>query len=646
VAQRNITRRFFFIVLPLVIVPLVVSVSLVSRRFYSYLENQNIKYYSTLLGILGNNIDTVYEEYGKVLGNIFRDEKVQSAITMPPYRTLDDEWRSLDLVIDGIGNAIDEKTDGFFILFEMDRRSLFTGMEYRRFRLSKNQTPVYEKLLNDPLFLALKNDNSRKFIMGKLQHETRPSLQSDRSSVMIFPYYPVPPARPEDTFSKFSMLFLEPGFFARMFYELPDLQNGTVYLLDTNLNPHNWNHPGVEDYYDYDNESGLYLREPGDERVDPFTGLSFREYNLLNTDVAVLDNPVIQSMIKGHQETVETSLDDEAVGPERLIITHNSIEYLLVTFHAVKSDSHLVFLLPLRLVYKPVDSVLRIILAITLVMIGLILLAVILLTNLFARPIEITTNNLKLENDRNQQELEMAKQIQKKLLPPPGLKFDRISFTSAYQPMDALGGDLIDIYRVGDGVYGGMILDVCGHGVSAGLVTSMAKFMFSTASKSVSSGDLSGPSDVMGYVNRQLCDTTRKSGDYLTAFYYLVDVQAMELRYANAGHNAGIVYRDGEVIELNEGGGVYAGIVKDFNYCETVININKGDRVILYTDGIIETMNESGVIFNTSRLIQLIVDCGNYPAERFVEALLEEIKDFRGTAQVMDDIAILVADLL
>ncbi len=247
----------------------------------------------------------------------------------------------------------------------------------------------------------------------------------------------------------------------------------------------------------------------------------------------------------------------------------------------------------------------------------------------------------KAEMDRN---LRMAQKIQLNLVPNETTypKREELNFSSIYSAMDAIGGDIFDIIRTGRNSFGLLMADVSGHGIPAALVTTMVKVSFNTHAQSFGVK----PSEVCFRVNQ---DISRLLGNdyshYLTAFFGIIDLEKNTFAWTNCGHHPAILLRGDQVIRLGNPG-PFIGFIESPQFQDEMIELEKGDRIILFTDGIVEARNEKGEMFDNKRLLSLCVELRKETPSLFVKHLLDDLKRFCGNEVQDDDRAVLVVDYI
>lgn len=183
-----------------------------------------------------------------------------------------------------------------------------------------------------------------------------------------------------------------------------------------------------------------------------------------------------------------------------------------------------------------------------------------------------------------QGEIEVAREIQAGLLPRELPRMDGIDFLVRYTPSRPVGGDLYDLLAIDDHHLGIFIADVSGHGLPAAFEAALVRMSFlNRAQPGV------GPADVLSSMNEDL----RRSlavGHYATAFYGILDIRTLHLRYCRASHpRPAILHADGRITRLGSQG-LFLGIVDAANYRDAETTLAKGDRICLFTDGYYEGM--------------------------------------------------------
>ena len=238
-------------------------------------------------------------------------------------------------------------------------------------------------------------------------------------------------------------------------------------------------------------------------------------------------------------------------------------------------------------------------------------------------------------------ELETAQQIQSFILPGEGVDLENLQVAARYVPMASVAGDFYDFAKVDEKRLGILVADVSGHGVPASLISSMVKIAF--ASNTIHAAN---PSEVLVGINKVLCG--KLESDFVTAGYLYLDTEEKNMIYAGAGHMPLLLWRAAEkkILEFREKGTVL-GQFEDIQFKNIHIPLQPDDRIILYTDGIVETFNSAHTLFGFERLKEFIVSNAQLPAGQFADALIRQIFNWSGKPSeeaLNDDLTLIVAD--
>lgn len=221
------------------------------------------------------------------------------------------------------------------------------------------------------------------------------------------------------------------------------------------------------------------------------------------------------------------------------------------------------------------------------------------------------------------------------LLPSEPPDWDELKWGVHYAPLDHLGGDYYDIARPHPDHLGLLIADASGHSLAAAMVAILSRIAFAEVRGSVS------PGEVLSAMNDRLQGMADER--FVTAFYGVLHRPTRTLRYCNAGHPYPLRYvaRTGAVQELTAQG-FLLGIMAGEQYRERVVELDRGDRVCFFTDGVVEAHDERGEAFGTERLSAAFQQNGTLPAAALCEKLMAAQREFRGTAKLTDDVTLVV----
>jgi sigma-B regulation protein RsbU (phosphoserine phosphatase) len=243
-------------------------------------------------------------------------------------------------------------------------------------------------------------------------------------------------------------------------------------------------------------------------------------------------------------------------------------------------------------------------------------------------------------------ELQIANQIQSSILPREVPQLAGLEIVARYLPMSAVAGDFYDFLVLDERRIGILVADVTGHGVPAALIASMLKIAF--AGQIEHADD---PARVLAGLNRALCG--KFEAHFVTAAYIFLDLNNFVLRYAGAGHPPLLIAQRKNIPATQspsrevEANGLMLGLFPEADYCAVEIPLGTGDRILLYTDGIVEAMNTAQEEFGKSRLRQFL-STSFHSAAHLADSLLLELRRWSssdaGRPQA-DDITLLVLEL-
>jgi serine phosphatase RsbU (regulator of sigma subunit) len=244
-------------------------------------------------------------------------------------------------------------------------------------------------------------------------------------------------------------------------------------------------------------------------------------------------------------------------------------------------------------------------------------------------------DQLSLMRQSTEQELMLARSIQRASLPEEVPQLEGWQIAPYYQPAREVGGDFYDFHLLSEGRVGLVVGDATGKGVPAALVMSTTCGMLQLAAQG---SDSSSPGEVLKRVNEAL--TVRIPANmFVTCFYAILDPRSASLSYANAGHDLPYLQRRGEAEELRARG-MPLGLMPGMGYEEKQTILEAGEAALFYSDGLVEAHDSKGEMFGFPRLRELVAQHGE---ERTLgNLLLEELYSFVGEGwEQEDDITLL-----
>ncbi len=237
-------------------------------------------------------------------------------------------------------------------------------------------------------------------------------------------------------------------------------------------------------------------------------------------------------------------------------------------------------------------------------------------------------------------ELNLASELQKSLLPRSYPSDAPLEFAHKFIPLNSIGGDFFDVVRLDERTLGLVIADVSGHGVGPALVTAMFKSSFDLESKNARS-----PAALMTTLNETLIGFLT-TGHYVTAFAAIIDIESLEMRYCSAGHpNQLLVRADGSSLELATMG-FLLGMMEDMDYEEKRLVLGPGDTLVLFTDGVFESPNMEGKLFGREGILRSVSSRLGSGAGELSDGLLSDLLAWTEGTEASDDVTILIAQVI
>ena len=240
-------------------------------------------------------------------------------------------------------------------------------------------------------------------------------------------------------------------------------------------------------------------------------------------------------------------------------------------------------------------------------------------------------------------ELEQARKAQEFILPSKLPSTKRVKISSKFVPLAQIGGDFFDIVELTDDIFGILIADVTGHGIPAALLTFMSAITFKNASPGVLS-----PKKVLSQTNEILFGQM-PGGTFISMFYLVYDSQKKELTFSQAVHPPGFLLRaHTQKVKKLTTEGMLIGIFPNdhFNFGEEKIQLQAGDKILLYTDAIIEAFSKKGEMFNLKDLESILNEHIDLPIDQLLEEVYQHGLEFSGKSSYDDDATLVGFELL
>ncbi len=237
---------------------------------------------------------------------------------------------------------------------------------------------------------------------------------------------------------------------------------------------------------------------------------------------------------------------------------------------------------------------------------------------------------------RVQEEIKLASQIQNDLLPNKFPEISGYDIAGKSVPAQLIGGDYFDFIQIVDSRLAVCLGDVSGKGLPAAmLMSNLQATVRSQAYLDASAKDCTQRSNKLLFHNTDL-------GKFVTFFYGILDAEAHKLCFSNAGHdNPFLLKKDSEPLRLKTGG-IVLGFVEDVPFEQESISVEKGDILVVFSDGITEAMNENEEEFGEDRLVEAVTSKRDDSAIGIIENVMNEANRHAGSMSQMDDMTIIV----
>lgn len=247
----------------------------------------------------------------------------------------------------------------------------------------------------------------------------------------------------------------------------------------------------------------------------------------------------------------------------------------------------------------------------------------------------------ELERERIVKELEIARDIQQSLLPESIPEVEGAELAALSIPAKEVGGDFYDFIPMSDDQLGLVMADVSGKGVPAALFMALSRALMRANS-------LHEPEVAQAVIqtNSLILECTT-SGLFVTLFYVMLNARQRTLRYISAGHNPPFLFKksSGEVMML-EADGIALGAIDEIELEEKELSVEEGDVLVLYTDGVTESINSQEEEFGEERLIELIKEQHEQSAHELMQTIEKRVMAFAGDEPQFDDFTLMVVKIV
>lgn len=245
--------------------------------------------------------------------------------------------------------------------------------------------------------------------------------------------------------------------------------------------------------------------------------------------------------------------------------------------------------------------------------------------------------SLELANEehRRRREMERAREIQEHLLPTE-VRVPGLVVRQNYQPAEDVAGDYYDLIPLSNGTWLIVIADVAGHGIPAAMAATLLKALLLCASQIHQN-----PDEILREVNRHIASLL-PDGIFVTTLIAVWHPDTGQLVYVNAGHPSGLLWNSQLGFRELSASAVPVGILADVVYQPCEVQLTEDDRLVWFTDGLIEAFSPTGEMFGQKRLQELIATIGRGSLEGLHDAILSAVRAFVGDRALADDLTLLV----
>jgi sigma-B regulation protein RsbU (phosphoserine phosphatase) len=264
----------------------------------------------------------------------------------------------------------------------------------------------------------------------------------------------------------------------------------------------------------------------------------------------------------------------------------------------------------------------------------------------------IINNQLQTSHKRIEDDLKAAAWMQKTLLPAPLVEANGFRCNWRFEPSGYVAGDIFNFFPMDEQAVGFYLLDVSGHGVPAAMLSVTLSMMLtpeiargSPLKRSNSGGEgthILSPDVVIRDLNRRF---QSRDDQYFTMLYGLIDPSSSTFRLAQAGHPGPVLIEKNGRVKILGSGGMPIGVLRDIEFDCFEVPVCKGDRLLLYSDGVTECINQDGEGFGEQRLLEYLASAASKQMDGLLGGLLQELGEWRHGAESGDDISLLAIEV-
>jgi PAS domain S-box-containing protein len=256
---------------------------------------------------------------------------------------------------------------------------------------------------------------------------------------------------------------------------------------------------------------------------------------------------------------------------------------------------------------------------------------------------KVVEAELKKRQKQIAKDLEFAAGIQQSLIPSYSPRVESIRVAWRFEPCEQIGGDTFNFQYTGRHHISFYMLDVCGHGVSSALISAtVTQFLQTKYELSDNASEAVRPEAVLNSLERVF--PFERFDSFFTIVYVTVDYVDGRLAYSCAGHPAPVLLHAHGALEMLDAHGPVIGAGEGQPFTQKEKRLHPGDKIFLYTDGVLDHPNPAGQIFGTQRLYEALQIHGGRPVQTLMDSVQTTIQDFAGSASSGDDLSMMVIE--
>jgi sigma-B regulation protein RsbU (phosphoserine phosphatase) len=263
-------------------------------------------------------------------------------------------------------------------------------------------------------------------------------------------------------------------------------------------------------------------------------------------------------------------------------------------------------------------------------------------------------SDLRAASERMRRDLDAAARVQRAMLPNEPIDTPYVHTAWTYVPTDELAGDAIGMHLVDDRYLVAYVLDVSGHGVPAALLAVTAMHELSPLADRTSlvrdmagsgaTGTVMKPAEVAAGINRRFASSDN-DGRFVTMVLCVLDTHTGQFHYTSAGHPLPVIARRGTHVPVVEAGGLPLAVIAEAPYDDAVVQLEPGDRVYLFSDGIFEQADAANSgMFGIDRLANELVNRSGQAPEVAVKDIVKLLSEWAGSGSYTDDVSLVAID--